>query len=328
MSRRGLALLKVAVTVVVVAVLAWRLDLGRSAQLLARARPGPLVMAVGLLAGSHLAVALAWRVLLEGAGVGIRVERSIRLYFAGLFLNNFFLGSVGGDTYRVLAVRSAAGSGRRALAATLMERVVSVTALLILGLAAVLYRWEGLPHRYAVLLGVVTGSAVAAGLAVSFLPGTLGRLLRPLLHRVPVWLGERLDGVLAGMERAGGPKMAGKLLLVMVAAQGVRIWTHWWCGRAIGLEITPMDLFVAIPLVAVAAGLPLSIGGLGVREGSGALLLAPLGIAHPEAVAMEFLAYLVGVVTSLAGGLAFLLGRERPPQRDLGSEPESGRMGP
>ncbi|MFO7768652.1 MAG: lysylphosphatidylglycerol synthase transmembrane domain-containing protein [bacterium] len=327
MSRRRLALLKLAVTVMVVGVLAWRLDLGESAQLLGRARPGPLVMAVGLLAGSHLAVALAWRVLLEGAGVGLRVERSIRLYYAGLFLNNFFLGSVGGDTYRVLAVRSAAGSGRRALAATLMERVVSVTALLLLGLGAVACRWGELPGRYAVLLALLTGAGAAAGLAVSFLPGTLGRLFRPLLHRVPVWLGERLDGVLTGMEGASGPGVALRLLLVMLAAQGVRVWTHWWCGQAIGLEIAPMDLFVAIPLVAVAAGLPLSIGGLGVREGSGALLLAPLGVAHPEAVAMEFLAYLVGVATSLLGGLAFLLGGERPPQRDLGSGPESGRMG-
>jgi len=68
----------------------------------------------------------------------------------------------------------------------------------------------------------------------------------------------------------------------------------------------------------VAAGLPISVGGLGVREGSGVLLLTPLGMARSEAVAMEFLAWVVGVTTSLFGGLAFLTGRDPvPAQADL-----------
>ena len=114
-------------------------------------------------------------------------------------------------------------------------------------------------------------------------------------------------------------------LVVTLAAQGVRIWTHWWCARALGIGVEAADIYVAIPLVAVAAGLPISVGGLGVRDGSGVLLLAPLGIGNAEAVAMEFLAYLVGVATSLLGGLAFLLGTEERPSRAANVEAAPSR---
>jgi hypothetical protein len=94
------------------------------------------------------------------------------------------------------------------------------------------------------------------------------------------------------------------------------------------LAVEPGDLFVVIPLVAVAAGLPVSIGGLGVREGTGVLLLAPLGMAGPEVVAMESLAYLVGVGTSIIGGFAFLFGREIQPSQVEPIEEENKDLGP
>ena len=314
MSRRWpIAGLKLAVTAAVLALLLSRLELAEVTALFRRVQAAPLLMAVGLLAGSHLAVALAWRRLLAATGVAVPVEPVVRFYFSGLFLNNFFLGSLGGDSYRVWSVHRVTGAGRRALAATILERLVGVITLLLLGALAAL-AWAGDPPVvYRAGLGGVCGAGAAIGLIILLAPGILEWLAAPFVHFARGRLRERLQGVTGALRQAGRPDAVLGVLLVVLAAQGVRLWTHWWCARALGIEVSAGALFLAVPLVAVAAGLPISVGGLGVREGSGVLLLTPLGIAQPEAVAMEFLAWLVGVATSLVGGLIFLTGREGVP---------------
>ena len=312
-SYTRMKLLKGMVTTAILALLMLSLDLQKSWDLLRNVDLLPVLMAVGLLAVSHMVVALIWRRLLDEIGIGIGVERAVRLYFAGLFLNNFFLGSVGGDTYRVYGVYKGSGTGRVALAGTVLERLISVIALLLLGVIAILARFGELPVTFRWSLLLATGGGALAGLSVIFIPRLVGKISDPLTRRASQKLRDRVKGLLEAMDRGGRPLLVLPMLLVAFAAQAVRIWTHWWCAQALGLDVMAGDLFIVIPLVAVAAGLPISIGGLGVREGSGVLLLAPLGMAEPSIVAMEFLAYLVGVGTSLIGGLAFLLGREIPP---------------
>lgn len=324
-SSRRITLLKGAVTLLVVLFLFLRLDLRDVPRLLAGLRLPPFIMAVALLAGSHMVVALVWRYLLDRVGVGLRVERAVRLYYAGLFLNIFFPGSLGGDSYRVWSVYRETGEGRATLAATLVERLVGLASLCLLGAVAVALRFSELPSAYGPLLLLITTGGALLSLGVLVAPGLVSWLSRPLIFLTRGLLRERVEGVLDAMRRVGRPGPIAAALVVTLAAQGVRIWTHWWCARALGIGVEAADIYVAIPLVAVAAGLPISVGGLGVREGSGVLLLAPLGIGNAEAVAMEFLAYLVGVATSLLGGLAFLLGTEERPSRAANVEAAPSR---
>ena len=71
--------------------------------------------------------------------------------------------------------------------------------------------------------------------------------------------------------------------------------------------------FMAVPLVALAMVLPISISGVGVREGGLALLLAPYGVPAEKAVAIGLLWFLLNILCGLAGGLMFLADRKPAP---------------
>jgi hypothetical protein len=62
------------------------------------------------------------------------------------------------------------------------------------------------------------------------------------------------------------------------------------------------------PVVAIAQVLPLSIGGLGLREGALVLLLAPLGVTTAQAVALGLLLYGMNMLVSMLGAPAFAVG--------------------
>jgi uncharacterized membrane protein YbhN (UPF0104 family) len=67
--------------------------------------------------------------------------------------------------------------------------------------------------------------------------------------------------------------------------------------------------FAVVPLVALAMVVPVSINGVGVREGGLALMLKPAGVSTDAAVAIGLLWFLATIVTGLIGGMLFLLDR-------------------
>ena len=66
------------------------------------------------------------------------------------------------------------------------------------------------------------------------------------------------------------------------------------------------------PLAAVIASLPISIGGLGVREGVLVELFGRVGIIESQAFALSLLGYAAGITASLFGGIAFIFRRVQP----------------
>jgi hypothetical protein len=85
-------------------------------------------------------------------------------------------------------------------------------------------------------------------------------------------------------------------------------------ARALGLHIHTAYFFLFVPLLAVIVSLPISLNGIGVREGAGILLFGLVGLDRGSAFALQFGTYLVAVGVSLIGGLVFLL---RIPRRRM-----------
>jgi glycosyltransferase 2 family protein len=73
-------------------------------------------------------------------------------------------------------------------------------------------------------------------------------------------------------------------------------------GRAIGLELSFALVSVCLTVVLVAMLIPISIGGLGVREGGFVLLLGQADIGSAQAALLSLL-YAGGMV--LASGVVF-----------------------
>jgi uncharacterized membrane protein YbhN (UPF0104 family) len=92
------------------------------------------------------------------------------------------------------------------------------------------------------------------------------------------------------------------IVSMSVVIQSARIVTHFLLSRSIGIRISPLPFFLIIPIIAVVSSVPISVGGVGVREQA-----AVIGLAAITAASFEFLAYLVAVISSIPGGLAFIL---------------------
>src|SRR5262249_5560543 len=74
--------------------------------------------------------------------------------------------------------------------------------------------------------------------------------------------------------------------------------------------------WVLVPMVSLLTLLPVSVNGMGVREGATALFLAPLGVGEGTALSLAFLWFAASAAASLGGGVVYLFGRfPRPADR-------------
>lgn len=289
--RRGL-LLRGAVTGLLLAGLFWLLPRETILAALGRMPAGLwLLVGLGFLAG-HALSACKWWGLLRACGVRPTLRSVLRAHAAGLGANLFLPSLVGGDLVRA-GLASRAGGGLEAVAvATVADRGVDTAALLLLIAAAtpLLPPAAGASawHLLLVIAALFT-FAVLLGLGALLLTEKLPSKLRAPARRVRTALGAL----------ARRPGHAAVAVLMAVAVQGGFVLLNLEIGAAVGLDLPAAAWFVVWPLAKLAALVPVSLGGIGVREVALAALVASFGVAPGLAVGQA----LVWETVLVAGGL-------------------------
>lgn len=277
-----------------------------------RMRPWVWIGALAaFLAGHRLGVA-KWRMLLRAGRCLLTPVQALRFYAAGLFANLVLPSIVGGD---VLRAALAARETRRPEAAVLGgvgDRLIDVTVLAFLIVLGGLLARGSLPGWGA---GAVTAAVIAGtGVAAIALPMALRRPIR----RWPARLRRPIGRSLVGARRlARSPATTLTALAISLTMQTGFVLLNAWIGRSIGIAVPLSVWFLAWPLAKAAGLLPVSLGGLGVRDATLGALLAPLGVPMATGVVASLIWQSILIAGGLlAGGLWLGLGRWSSVERE------------
>lgn len=251
-----------------------------------------------------------WNRVLHAFDVSPPFRLLLSSYLAGLFVGNFLPSTVGGDVLRIRRSSTAIGDPGVAFASVLLERLTGWLVLPFLTLFTFLIN-PGLRE-----LGRAT--AVAFGVSLATIAALSLILAAANSHR----MGGRLAGhgswlrflgaVHTGVRRLRErPADALDVLAAGLAYQLAVVISAWMAAHALGVRMSPTAALAFVPAVAVIQVMPLSIGGLGFREGAFALFLGPLGVASSRAIALGLCVYLINLLVSLAGAPAFAFGGRR-----------------
>ncbi len=271
--------------------------------------------------------ALQWSWILRTAGLPTPVGEIRRLYFVGLFFNNFLPANIGGDGYKIMDLGRREGCPGRVFCATLLDRLVGLAALTVFAaLAAVICVAFGvaLPRIVWVLAAVLLFLLLALAMLVS---RRLRARLPDLVRRMRlVTLADRIDGLADefGVYRQRLPWLA-RVFLFSVGVQALRMLVHLLVAYGLRLDPDPtqtLQLAVLIPLLALSLTLPVTVNGIGLREWVTGALLVFTGLSEQGVVAMEMTAFLVMVAFSLLGGV--LWWQRRALISDNSGRPEAG----
>jgi uncharacterized protein (TIRG00374 family) len=292
-------LLRVAVS----GALAWFLlansDLAAIRSSLAKLDAKLWIAALGVYLVSQATSAHRWSTLGRAVGFDYRWSHYLKLYMEGMFFSLCLPSSIGGDV--VKAMRLGRSGGERLLAAgtVLADRLTGLTALGVICATGFIAHAQGLGMQAAIAVGV---GILLAAIAAILVGQWFLRLNSTRLEGIPK-LGKLLAELNIYNHRPGVVLRAiGWSFIVQLT----NIAMVWLLGRGIGIEVPVGAYFFAVPAVALASTLPLSINGVGVREGGLALLLRDDGLKEEQGVALGILWFSITLASGLIGGLAFL----------------------
>jgi uncharacterized membrane protein YbhN (UPF0104 family) len=252
-----------------------------------------VMAAATLTALTTICSAWRWQVVARALGTDIGLSRATGAYYRSLFLNSVLPGGILGDVNRAVTQGRHAGDVARGVRAVGWERLCGqviqavVTAIVLLTLPSPVR--PALPYILAGIAGVVGCAALVVSVASRLgrsRPARAARAIATDLRR----------GLLV---RSVWPQLT--LASVLVVAGHTA--TFVLAARIAGSTAPLGELIALLMVIQIAAGIPLSIGGWGPREGAaaGAFAAAGLGAANGITVSTLYAVLMLAAVTPGAG---------------------------
>jgi uncharacterized protein (TIRG00374 family) len=305
-----LKILRLVVSVGIIAYLLAKLDLAQIVRHLKDLQPLPLGLAAAMIFGMILLNSVRWRVILAARGVTLPLTRLLYYNLMGIFFSSFLPTSVGGDFARMIAVSNETGQRADAFASVVVERLLGFFVLLPVGLASVPFVAGQLTEwRLIATVGALTAVVFLGAYVVLLRPVArrLLGLLDPLLgmlgrFRVRDRLEKAYEAIVSYRNHEGAI-CAG--LAISVASRLSWIVGCYLVARAFSLDLTFAALLLVIPVVELVRMIPISISGIGVREAAFVTMLRQFGVQDSLAFAFAVVVYVIFFLFALLGGVLY-----------------------
>ena len=300
---------RILITVVGGGFLASKLNWAEFVQIIRGAEARWIVLAVLAYGGTVVVSIVRWHLLLEVAGAAVGWGRTTKLIFSGLFFNSVLPGVMGGDVMRAYwAARDAPQARAAAVVSILLERVLGLTATVVVGAVLIIPRWTELNNHPVTHAGASAFLIVAALLLVILVllgNPTSGRWLEGN-HGVG-WRKVAGEGAQACHICLTHPVGAGVGLALSILSQLLLVCLFFSVSRAVNLHANFWQLASVLPMVVMVTVLPITWNGLGVREAAFATFLGVFGVATAQSVAISLGGFAVILMWNLVGGVVYLL---------------------
>lgn len=311
--RRGVpGWLRVVVSLLLVATLVFYVDLGQVGRILASSRPDLVAWLLALVLALRLLSAYRWFVLLRSGTPELSLMTVVRISFVSVFAGTFLPGGVGSEAIRIYGAARASSDLALAFSSAVVERAFGLVALLVMVAAGLSLGPPGLPEALrAWSIAGLLGVAIGAWLMMARRPrASITRWLSGWPALAPV--NNRLRKLYARMDLFVGSSVLTTSFLLAFLLQFGRVLAALLAARALHLDIAFASLLVIVPVAMLVSILPVSIGGLGLREGTMVSLLGMVGVAPAAGLALSVLLLATGFVSTLPGAV-FLAQRRADP---------------
>ncbi len=307
MKNRILTVLKIAVTVGLIAYVFSKVNFKAVAASLAAANPWLILLALAFYMAAITINGMKWNVLLRALDVRVPFRAVMQFMFVGFFFNAVLPANIGGDVMRGYGMARYTDRTADAAVSVVVDRIVGLLAYMSAAAvtAIVVVRWMDhaeLQWLSDLALVVLAGIAVALAVMLSRrLRLLIGRIFQtgPLTRVLPIY-----EGVSSALDayRFRYRSLFVAFLLGLCGLMAANI-VNWLLFEAVGGGVPFVDVMLFNPLIALVLLVPISIGGHGVIQRVYPLFYGLLGVPETQAVAVSVLMSFIIIMGSLPGAV-------------------------
>lgn len=268
---------------------------------------GIMIYAVSLLMGVG-----RWKIILDAQGLKMAWSRVLCVTFIGQFFNSFMFGSTGGDLARAYyAAKETHHKKTEAVATVVIDRMIGLVVLNLIAGIMLVARFDFYMKHWAthlpalIMIGMILATITALFIVYNIRMFKGWRVLRFIEYHPR--FGRTVRRMLISIyiyHRRG--KVLLKTALLTLVIHSLIILQCFCFGKSLHINLSILDYFTVIPLIISIAAIPITPGGLGIREGLAVTMLGALNVSAHQALPLSLMIYFIAVALSLIGGFIFL----------------------
>jgi len=258
---------------------------------------------------NYLLCFLRWRMLLAATGINLPAIRLITSFCGGVFFNLFLPSTIGGDVARSIDLAAYTKRPSEVVATVFLDRLSGYIGLVILVLFSLFLGWGLIRDNTSVIISVVIITAILIGVLLFLFNNFLFSKVNRYLHSPDAG---RIRQALKNLHRdihhfRTHKRMIINNLLLSIAIQMTSPISAYMIALSLGLKIKIIYFFIFLPIIGAITLLPISIGGLGLRENLTVFFFVKVGVAENPALLISLLTFFFLLICGALGGLIYVL---------------------
>jgi uncharacterized protein (TIRG00374 family) len=283
-----------------------------------------ITIAVILSLLDNMLLTYKWDLLLKVRGKLVSFWRLLAINMIGGFWGLFLPSSLSTDVIRGYYLIKTSSDKAISITSIFVDRLLALLALLVFVSAAMFFAGEILKdlHFGYYILGLFLFLGVVY---IIFNNKKFSNLLQKLNDRFED--NKIISNIIklrtALIEYKKYPLTLSLSFILSIVVQLFRVIWYITIAWAFGIHIPLVYYFIFCPLIIVILMIPVSIGGLGVREGAFVALFTIAGMSLDQAVIVSFTSSLITNIVTISGGIVYLFYRSEYKRNDSISLAES-----
>jgi len=251
--------------------------------------------------------AIRWQILIQAQGDSVPMIFLAKSYLVGTFFNNFLPTRFGGDVVRIWDGSRYSQTILKSSAIVLVERLTGIIVLLGFAFTSSLFRLDMTGKVPVIWVSLIISFLGLTAIAVFFMPYTT-RILKiipdkGILTKVKQKILE-FRGIVFKYKKKKQQLLKAFFWAFLLQ---VNVILHYFLiGKALHLNISLLDYFIFIPIVLLILIIPITINGLGLREGSYIEIFKFYGISANVAFSFSLIDVVFGIILGIVGGIIYV----------------------
>ena len=248
-----------------------------------------------------------WEMLLKAVRVYLPVKRIIVSFSGGMFFNVFMPSTIGGDLVRSFDLAAHTKKGKEVVATVLLDRLSGYAGMVLVAVAAMIFGYRLVQDRVVVLIVLAIVALLVLILLLLFNNFCFSKINR-FFHASN---SSRLMTAIKNTHQELYYFRQRKRVLFLNLAyslfvQVVAPVSYYLIAVALGIKTDIIYFFIFFPLIGAITLLPISIGGLGLRDAITIYFFAKAGMAKDAAFAISIMVFFYTLLLGALGGIIYV----------------------
>ncbi len=305
-------ILRLSISLVLIGLVLFFVDFRELVKILVNLNPWYLPTFVALIYLDRALMAYKWGLLQQAVDVRVPFSFLFQIYTIAPLSGILLPSTLGGDIFRLYSLSRHKVNTKAVFASIIVERITGLVAMLILvaislGLAFYLMgdSWNNFRGMVWALVVIAVIAAGLIGVMHSFFRGYVDKLAGRFT-KYPI-AGKLHQVYTLSCEYKNHLRTVGIVSAWTFLEQMVPIVGNFLMVKALHIDVSFLKLVVIIPITVLAIRLPISLDGIGVKEGLYVALFGMAGVSASEAFLLAMLGRVLPLLCVLPWGIYYII---------------------